>query len=41
MKNRKPNDNRRPMRLPEYLYTITRSNTTEYDYDMDDPSDVK
>ena len=31
----------RPMRLPEYVYDITKSDTTKYDYDMDDPSDLK
>ena len=29
------------MRLLEFLYAITKSDTTEYEYDMDDPSDVK
>ena len=41
LKNRQPNGDRRPMRLPEFLYAITKLDTTEYEYDMDDPSDVK
>ena len=41
LKHRNPDDNRRPMRLPEFLYAITKSYTTAYEYDMDDPSDVK
>ena len=41
LKHRNPDDNRRPMRLPEFLYAITKSDTTAYEYDMDNPSDVK
>ena len=41
LNNRNPDDKRRPMRLPEYLYAITKFDTTAYEYDMDDPSDVK
>ena len=28
------------MRLPEYSYAITKSSSTEYQYDMDDEADV-
>ena len=42
VKNRHPYDKRPPMRLPEYLFAISTPDTSKpYEYDMDDPSDVK